>query len=264
MKYQFRDKKKIENKKQFFKIVIVSFIIFLLILTGIASRSGGFFNFIGKPLWKIKNSFLNTIFSSGYLIKTKKSVFIENEELEKKINEQNLAMVDYQILKSENEELKSLFGRVTKNNLFILANILVKPSQSPYDTLIIDIGNDYGFKKGDKVFVNKEIPIGYISNIYEHTSLVSLYSNPGERTEAMIQGLNSTVELIGRGGGNFEITIPIDLLIDKGTRVVFPGISSEVIAITEDVISSPTDPVKKVLLRSPVNIQQLKWVQVER
>jgi rod shape-determining protein MreC len=264
MKYQFRDKKGIERKKRLIKVAIISSVIFLIFLTGLVSFSGGFFNFLGKPLWKIRNTVSSGISSSEYLVRTKKSVFTENEELNRRLVEQNLAMTDYQILKKDNEELKSLLGRVTTKNTFILANILVKPNQSPYDTLIIDVGSDVGLKEGDKVFANEVIPLGYISHVYDHTSLVSLYSNPGETTEAMIIGSNATVELVGRGGGNFEMTVPIDLESSKGTMVVFPGLSSEVVAIMDDVISNPTDPVKKVLLRSPANIQQLKWVEIQR
>lgn len=264
MKYQFRDKKGIEKKKRFIKIAIISSIIFLIFITGLVSFSGGFFNFLGRPLWKIRNATSNEISSSAYLIRTKKSVFSENEELNRRLTEQNLAMTDYQILKKDNEEFKSLLGRVTVKNSFTLANILVKPNQSPYDTLIIDVGSDVGLKEGDKVFADEQIPLGYISNVYDHTSLVSLYSNPGETTEAMIIGSNATVELVGRGGGNFEMTVPIDLDSSKGTMVVFPGLTSEVVAIMDEVISNPTDPVKKVLLRSPANIQQLKWVQIQR
>lgn len=264
MKYQFRDKKGIERKKRFTKVAIVSSVILLVFLTGLVSFSGGFFNILGKPIWKIRNTVADGMSSAGYIVRTKQSVYKENEDLNKRLIEQNLAMTDYQILKSENIELKSLLGRVTPKRSFTLANILVKPNQSPYDTIILDVGTDVGLKDGDHVYANEQTPLGYISHAYDHTSLVSLYSNPGETTEAMIQGSNATVELLGRGGGNFEMSVPIDLSSEKGTMVVLPGISSEVIAIMEDVISNPTDPLKRVLLRCPVNIQQLKWVQIER
>jgi len=100
--------------------------------------------------------------------------------------------------------------------------------------------------------------------VYSNTSLVTLYTNPGQATEAMIEGTNTNIELIGRGGGNFEMTIPLDLPFAKGNLVYLPSMQSEIIAIIEDVISSPNDPVKKVLLSSPVNVQSLKWVFVKR
>ncbi len=264
MKYQFRDKKSIERKGRLIKGAIICFVILVLFLTGIVSISGGVFNFLGKPLWRARNAVVDTAGSSAYIVRTKKSVFAENEDLNRRLIEQNLAMTDYQILKSENEELKSLLGRIPKNHSFVLGNVLVRPSQSPYDTLIIDVGTDSGIKEGDKVFANAQIPIGYVSHVYDDSALVSLYSNPGETTEVAISGSNASVELIGRGGGNFEMSVPVELDSSRGTMVLIPDARSMVIAVMEDVISNPTDPVKKVILRSPVNVQQLKWVQVER
>ena len=74
---------------------------------------------------------------------------------------------------------------------------------------------------------------------------------------------NASVELTGRGGGNFEMIIPLELSAEKGTVVYLPGSSSTILATIDEVISKPSDPFKKVILSSPVNIQNLKWVQVK-
>jgi cell shape-determining protein MreC len=34
---------------------------------------------------------------------------------------------------------------------FVLGNILTKPNNSPYDTIIIDVGDKEGLKEGDQV-----------------------------------------------------------------------------------------------------------------
>ena len=88
--------------------------------------------------------------------------------------------------------------------------------------------------------------------------------HPGQTIEGLLEGSNATVELVGRGGGNFEMTIPVELASEAGTAVILPGVHSQIIALVDAVISSPTDPVKKVILHSPVNIQGLKWVQVKK
>jgi hypothetical protein len=173
-------------------------------------------------------------------------------------------MIDYQILKTENDQLKELLGRVPESYTFLLSTILAKPNKSPYDTLVIDGGINVGMVEGDLVYVNASTPVGKISNVYDKTSLVMLYSNPGQKTEAVLDGSNASVELVGRGGGNFEMIVPLDLSVGKGWVVVLPNLHTEVIAIIEEIISIPTDPVKKVILRSPVNIQNIKWVQVKK
>lgn len=264
MIHQFRDKNQIAKKKRMIKnLIFLSFFLLLAIL-GVFTFSSGVIHSIGRPIWKVEKSIKNNFESVGYVIRTKASVYKENENLLKENVDLKQAMIDYQVLKNENLSLKELFGRVSNNDDMILANILTKPNYSPYDTIILDIGGDTGIAVGDKVYSNVITPIGEVSVVYKDTSLVTLYSNPGKTTEAIMEGSNTNVELVGRGGGNFEMIIPIDLPFEKGASVLLPNIKSEIVAIIGDVISSPNDPVKKVLLSSSVNVQSLKWVFVKR
>ena len=66
----------------------------------------------------------------------------------------------------------------------------------------------------DVVYANGDIPIGNIGKVYAKTSLVALYTNPGQKTEGFINGTNASVELVGRGGGNFEMVIPLELQVE--------------------------------------------------
>jgi cell shape-determining protein MreC len=247
-----------------FRTAIWSVAIILLFVSGFVAWSGGFFHRIGLPLWIAKKNVTEIVTDSSYLVRTKANVFRENQNLIKENEGLKIKMVDHELIVQENTELKELLGRVPVKNSFVLGVILAKPNQSPYDTVVIDAGVDEGLREGEKVFVDGEVPIGTISKVYNGTSLVTLYSNPRQTTEAILEGSNATVSLLGRGGGNFEMSIPIDLPSDKGMHVVLPGLSSEVVAVIEDIISSPTDPLKKVLLRSPVNVQALKWVEVKK
>ena len=69
---------------------------------------------------------------------------------------------------------------------------------------------------------------------------------------------------MGRGGSNFEINVPHDLSVPNGSFVVAPHIGSKIIAIVADIVSDPHDPMNKIILKSPVNIQDLKWVQIQK
>jgi len=264
MIYQFRDKKQIRRRRNIIKTILICGLFVLLSILGLLAWSGKIFTSIGTPIWKAENSLTNNVDSVGYLARTKASVFHENETLREENTNLALSMIDYKVLKSENEKLKELFGRVQQEGIFVLASILTRPNRSPYDTIIIDAGANVDITEGLRVYAGTDIPIGEISKIYDNSSLVMLYSNPGQITEGVLEGSNASVELLGRGGGNFEMTIPLDLASDNGMAVVLPGIKTEIIALIDAVISTPTDPVKKVILHSPVNIQSLKWVQIKR
>jgi rod shape-determining protein MreC len=264
MTLKFRDKKQIARRRKTMR-TIIGFVIFLILaLVGFLSMPGGLLNRLGRPLWKTQNSVVETIQDNGFIVRTKSSVYRENEALQKENADLKIAMIDYQILKSENDQLKELFGRFPEKNTLIIAPILTRPNRSPYDTIIIDGGSSSGITEGDHVYAHGNIPLGVVEHVYDKTSLITLYSNPGYSTDALLESSQASVELIGRGGGNFEMTTPLDLPSEKGALVVLPGLRSEVIAIIEKIISIPTDPVKKVILRSPVNIQSLTWVEIKK
>lgn len=239
-------------------------VFFILSILGIMTWSGKVFNYMGNPIWKSEKFIIGSINNLGYFFNTKSSLFKENQKLIEENLNIKLSMIDYQILKKENQELKEIFERTISSDDFVLGNILTKPNHSPYDTLIIDIGIDNKIKEGDHVYANGNIPIGYISKIYNKNSLVTLYTNPGQKTEGFIEGSNASVELIGRGGGNFEMIIPIELVATKGDVIFLPGNTSEILALVDETISKLTDPFRKVILSSPINVQNLKWIQVKR
>lgn len=263
MMYQFRDKKQITRKKRIIRNVIGFGVFFILSAVGVLGLTGQLFNYVGKPIWQAEKFIAGSLYNSNYLLRTKASISKENHSLIEEILNIRLTMIDYQILKKENNELKELLSRIEIKKDFILGNILTKPNHSPYDTVVIDIGSDVGVKENDKVYANGNIPIGIIGKVYDKTSVITLYTNPELKTEGFIEGTNASVVLIGRGGGNFEMIIPIELNAEKGTMVYLPGYTTEALAVIDEVISEPSDPFKKVILSSPVNIQNLKWVQVK-
>jgi len=263
MIHQFLDKKQIIKRKKTIRNIIGFGIFFILCVVGILSWTGQIFNFMGRPIWKTENFITQGIYNINYLFRTKSSISKENHNLIEEISSLRITMIDYQILKGEVDQLKELLGRLPEKNNFILGNILTKPNHSPYDTLIIDVGNN-DIKEGNLVYAVGNIPIGKVGKVYDKTSLITLYSNPGQKTGGFINETNASVELMGRGGGNFEMIIPLELQADKGTIVYLPANTSEVIAIVQEVISNPSDPFKKVILSSPVNVQNLKWVQVKK
>jgi len=243
------------------------------------------FLFVWHPLFKgfsyVGHTVFRPVLVAGYKIggvfhgtssffSTKRSLFLENENLKSQLHEQEARMANYNSLLAENTTLKDTLGRKV-NESFILAAILAKPNQSAYDTLVLDIGSDHGLAVDNTVFAKGSIPIGRIAEVYRNTSKVVLFSNSDEKTKVVITK-NSTLpedqtlfmDIVGRGGNNFEMILPRDFSIAKGDQAVLPGITPYVVGVVETIISDPRDPFQKALLVSPVNIQALKFVEVLR
>ncbi len=256
--------KKIKKKKFFYTIF---FIIVLLILfyfrLGILNGLAAFSHTILRPVLVFGNNIGRELNNASSYFIFKSFLLKENEDLKSKLSEQEVRNANYNSILAENISLKEILGRKVEKNNIILAAILSKPNQSPYDTLIIDVGAKQGLQVGDIVFALGNVPIGRIYMVYSNSSKVVLFSNGGEKTQALLSGKNIFLEIVGRGGGNFEMVIPRDLTLSKGDEVVLPGIVPYVLGIVETIISDPRDSFIKALLVSPVNIQELKFVEVE-
>jgi cell shape-determining protein MreC len=108
MMHQFLDKKQIIKKKKIIQNIIVFCLFFILVLLGIFSLTGNFFNFIGGPILKSKQAIISSFINAGYLFNTKEYLSNENKRLTEENSGIKLQMIDYQILKDENNQLKEM------------------------------------------------------------------------------------------------------------------------------------------------------------
>ncbi len=241
--------------------------IFLVIFIIFRSAIFSFLSFtaqkVFKPVLVLGNNTGSGV--SGFIstFRSKQSLIKENEELKMKLNEALVRNLATNSLVDENTKLKEILGRKSGGEM-ILGNILSKPNQSLYDVLIIDIGSSLGVEVGDEVFALGSIPIGRVAEVFETSAKVTLFSSWKEKTEVIVDGSDVFMNIVGRGGGNFEMILPRDFEIENGEEVVSPGAGPSVVATVVTVISDPRDAYKKALLISPVNIQELKFVQVRK
>ncbi|OGJ01618.1 hypothetical protein A3G53_02540 [Candidatus Nomurabacteria bacterium RIFCSPLOWO2_12_FULL_44_11] len=257
--------RKVKNKK-IINITIVVVLLFVLfyfragIFKGLSYISGAIF----RPVLVAGNNVGNTFSNISAYFASKNSLTKENEDLKLKLSEKDAKMANYNALLDENNKLKDVLGRKNAKADFIVSAILAKPNQSPYDTLIIDAGNNQGASAGDLVFALGNIPIGRVSEVGPSSAKVILFSNPGEKTEVVIEGRDVFTTITGRGGGNFEMIVSRDFTLERGATVVLPGITPYVVGVVQTIISDPRDAFTKALLTSPVNIFELKFVEVEK
>lgn len=223
---------------------------------------GGTFYFLGQPIWYLKNNFSSYFPNTALLIRSKSDLESENQKLKGEVSEYDALKANIAMLQQENDGLKEMLGRHDQQkNKNILANVLLKPSLTPYDTFIIDIGGVQEIEVNDKVLVSGNIAIGFISRVFTNTSEVTLYSSNGIETDVSIGSNNITLKAYGRGGGNLIARVPKESEIKIGDVVTFPG-SSVVFSTVEFKESRPTDSFDILLFKNPVNENELKYVEV--
>ena len=265
--------RKLKRKKIFSSVFLIFIlIVFFYFRSGIFNKISILNSKVFYPILATGKYFQDNVSSIYAYFSFKKSLIKENENLKSELLVNNALMLNYNTILSENADLKEILNRKNEKKNMVLSAVLLKPNQSLYDTLIIDVGVKNNIKEGDYVFAYGNIPIGRVATVYDNFSKVVLFSSSGEKTEVVISlgqnpvsGSNKNIfmDLVGRGGGNFEMVLPRDFTLTKDDKVVLPGISSYVVASVESTISDPRDPFMKALLVSPVNIQDLKFVEVE-
>lgn len=254
MSYLYDRKQK--KARQAWTIVVVLVVVIVILLSIGSVRKGlqSVFARLGIPLMQ------GASYIEGDAFVSRKALLRERDALKQEIETLKARDAEFTLLQQENESLK----QQGENPTFIRAEILAKPSASVYDTLLVNKGSRDGVLVGKKVFATPTALLGTVSEVFETSSKITLYSTAGEKTPVVILGSNVTAEAIGRGGQNFELTFPRDVEIPVGSVAVLPGVSSAIIAMTEKVLFDPRDPFQKVLLRSTANIEHLLWVEIEQ
>jgi cell shape-determining protein MreC len=253
------------KRNKFLKISLGIVVLFFLIFFRAAIFHGfsAVTHFITRPVLFLGNKIGDKIYNTRELLRSKNDLITENESLKSQILESGADRANYVSVVDENNKMKDILGRKPEKLNLILSGILAKPNQSPYDTLIIDAGSNQGIKTEDRVFAYGAMPIGYVSEVYVNSSKVILFSNPGEKTDVVISGKDVFLQAIGRGGGNFEIILPRDFVLDQNAEVDLPGINKYILGTVATITSDPRDSFQKALVVSPVNIQELGLVEVE-
>lgn len=247
------------SRKKTISVVAVLVVILIILSTTVAKES---LFFIAKPVWAIENFFIEITADSVEHFKSKQALINEKQIMQQQIFEVGTVTALNQVLEKENAELKELLGRKTIKRDSVLSVILVKPPQNIYDILTIDVGTDHGAKIGNQVVADGNIYIGQISEVGTHTSKVTLYSSPGEKRQVVIGPDSVSAEAVGLGGGNFSIFLPREVEVKENDVVVIPSITANVFGIVEKISFEDKDSFQTVLFKSPVNISELKFVEV--
>lgn len=185
----------------------------------------------------------------------------ENEALHLELKEAEAKLVNYNIISKENADLKKILGRVDRQKL-LLGAVLAKPNRSPYDTLLVDVGSQNGVKKDMLVLAYGEAPIGVVSEVRTKSSLIRLFSSPGETHTVVIGEKQISASAFGVGGGNFRILLPKDAEVSLGDTVSLPGEKPRILGTVEKIEQSDTDTFARILFKSSTALFELRHVFV--
>ena len=231
----------------------------LLLLTVLIGYSG---SFVAPPFMRI-GSFIHGVGAAAVgVFYSKNSVEAENQQLKDQLAQVQVDIDRDKLLLQENEDLKSLLGRHSKN-ASILATVLSKPPMSLYDTLVVDVGSSDQVSEGDTVLALGFVPVGTVNAVYAHTSTVQLFSSSGQKVDVRI-GKNIQTTAEAQGGGNFLIKLPKGSVVAEGDPISALGIGAEIFGHVENIETTENDPFIYVRFSLPVNMSELHFLQIDR
>lgn len=214
------------------------------------------------PVWATRNAMVSAVYGAVAILETKEDLIKQNNALYDEISTLRREAFEADVLREENGRLRELLNRPESGEA-VAASVLSRPSSSPYDTVIIDAGEQAGIQKGNIVSVEGGVAVGTVSDVYSDTSLVVLFSAPGKATPVLISAATATPAVAeGWGGGNFTVRLPRDAAVEVDDPVILPTLSPHVFAVVESVESDESDSFQVVRFRVPVNVSTLRHVLV--
>ncbi len=216
---------------------------------------------VAAVIWQAKEGTQRELNDFYQLFRSKQSLVEENRRLEQRLVDQEYLWISERALRQENEELKGMLGRDIEEST-ILGSVLSRPDTSLYDTLIIDVGAEDNVHVGDQVVALGDFVIGFVSKVFRNTSQVTFYSSPGVKTNIFIGEENIPATAEGRGANNFVVQVPRDVEVEENDIVTLAHFDTQVFAVVDTVIGDSADAFKTLLFSNPVNVFNIKWVQV--
>jgi rod shape-determining protein MreC len=248
------------RRKRFVVILIVLFVaLFFAFQKGLLARLNPLFSRLAVPVWTADNftkDFLAITFDS------KSDLYKQNVVLKTQLAkyEERIAQADG--LQAENDSLKELMGRIKPEMKIVLSAVLAKPNQTPYDTLVIDRGSDDGIRPDNLVFAEGDILIGLVESVEKNSSKVLMYSTPGNISQVIYGNTGKYFNARGTGGGTLEVEVSREIDVAVGDQFYYPGLDNTLVGVAKKIDFDPRDSFKKVIIKSPVNIQEERWVEV--
>ena len=195
-------------------------------------------------------------------LRSKRSIATENAALHAALVEAQAREAYVLVLENENASLHTLLSYHVDKPAPQIARVVGKPSENLYNRIILDQGADSGIAVGDHAGIYSTMLLGTVLSVSDRTSVVDLYSSPSAVLNGVLLRESITIPVRGNGGGNFEIQVPRDIKVEDGDIITLAERPDMVIAIVKSVVFDPRDPFQTVLARTPVNIQELKYVEI--
>ena len=249
-----------DNRRQRRKLLLATLIV--IALFGIDILTHGFIRaqvrVVGSAVWRAADGMVRGMTGSGILA-TRSKLARENEELKHQVAQLEERLAAMRAAEVENEELRAIAHVAALQN-GVAAPIISSLKASPYGTFLIGAGASEGVQRGATVLSKEGFVIGEVTEVAVHQALVKELFASRSKLDTRVGTIPIT--LLGSGGGNAVGEAPRGSQIATGTPVSVPSLGGRLVGLVGKTEGNVSTPSVKVYVRTPVNIETIRFVYV--
>jgi cell shape-determining protein MreC len=163
-------------------------------------------------------------------------------------------------LTEENNRLRNLMGIESETR--IVAGVIARPGDLPYDLLQIDQGSKSGISENALVYAGPDQLIGSVSFVGFDHSLVTLFTSPGAEMTGYISGPDVIATVEGVGGGVARVRVPQGVPLTIGDLVYVPSVQPGLFGQIDFIESRPSQPEQFGYITLRVPLQSIYEVAI--
>ncbi len=185
----------------------------------------------------------------------------EIEELRSKLAQTIDHTERFSVLEEENALLRGLQIDIYPDR--IVADVVRRPSETPYDTILIHAGAVEGVKEGSLAYAGVAV-VGVVGRVFEKSALVVLFSTAGVVSPTYIYGPNVFAHAEGMGGGVLRVSVPQGIKLSVGDSVVVPAKGSGVYGAIEYIESDESKPEQYAYVTQRPSVHELRFISIDK
>lgn len=260
-----------QKRKTFFTIgvviVLTTFFHYIEILKPIENTiSTVFLSVIQKPVSKV-DTFIT---HKSYLFANKQKLLDYMKELEQKLEQNTIDIIQLSELERENNLLREQLNYFEKNIHEHVGTEVIGRTVDPLGTtILINKGEDTAITVGNPAIIQNGILIGKVISVMPHTSIVRLINDNNSKLGATILNNDRSIGLVegGYGLGVHMNFIPQNEIVTPGDTIVTSGLSEGMprgllIGTVELVEKQPHEPFQQAVIHPLADMSDIDMVSI--
>lgn len=211
------------------------------------------------PLFSFERAAASAVSPIADYFAGKAALAEENRALRESVDRLHVAALERDALRAERDALRAELNVPDRSGASVVAEILLRPPQVAFDSLLVGAGSSDGVRAGDTVLA-QGVPIGVVAEASASQSVASLFSAPGSRLAVTVGGV--AAEAVGQGNGRYSVEVPAALAAATGTPVLSVAHRGAAVGYVAAAAPGEGESTVELHVALPINLAAARYVSV--